>query len=143
MIKCILTGGMNLQQKRSFSLILLINIVIFCLHQYLFFYVKYPNFLLQLLYFLFTFLPLNLWIWRSKFKVNFYSHWLCIYIGLLFSTFLFFLLKSLTTDKSDFLSEGEFYFDLFLTNFVFSFVELLILIYLNGVTYILRRLSYH
>ncbi len=133
-----------MQQKQSLLLIILINIVIFCLHQYLFFYVKVSDFLLQLLYFLITFLPLNVWFWRSKFKINFYHHWVCIYIGLLCSTFFFFLFKTSTTDTADFLSIGEFYFDLFLTILVFSFGEMVILICLNGVTYIFRRLvGYH
>lgn len=133
-----------MQKKQSLLLILHINIVIFCLHHYLFFYVKVSDFLLQLLYFLITFLPLNVWFWRSKFKINFYHHWVCIYIGLLCSTFFFFLFKSLTTDIADFSSIGEFYFDLFLTIFVFSFGEMVILFCLNGVTYIFRRLvGYH
>lgn len=130
-------GGIYLQ-KQSF-LIILLNIAIFCLNQYLFFSVHNPNFLLLHLYFLISFLPLNVWIWRSKFKIDFYHHWTCIYIGLLFSIFLFILFKSWTTDKTDFISGGEFYFDLFLTIFVFAFVELLILICLNGVTYIFKR----
>ena len=134
---------MNLRQKQSLLLIFLINVGIFCLHQYLFFYVENSDFLLQILYFLFIFLPINVWIWRSKFKIDFYHHWICVYIGLLFSIFLFILFKSWTTDMTDFISAGEFYFDLFLTIFVFSFGEMVVLICLNGVTYIFRRFGYN
>lgn len=130
--------------KKSVILVLFTNISIICLNYYLFFsffYDKDQVLLFQFLYFVVIFLPLNIVIWLNKFKMTFYSHWISIYIALLCSMVILYLFKFITTERLVDSIPDDSYFDLLLTTISVSFVQLLILLFLNMVTYIIYKVK--
>lgn len=93
----------------------------------------------QIIFTLLIFLPLNTFLWFSKINVGLYRHWLSIYIGFFCSTVIFYVIKALLVDNKDEFPPGETYFDLFLTVFIYAFLQLIIFLLLNGITYIVYK----
>ncbi|TRZ38481.1 hypothetical protein CEQ21_24135 [Niallia circulans] len=128
---------MSLMNENSLKIIL-INTVIICLSQLLFMYTKLSILPFQLGFTVLIFLPINIVIKLSKMKVDFYQHWVSVYVGFFCSTVIFYILKALLVNKPSDSPPGEPYFDLFLIVFIYGFLQLLIFIFLNGITYIIN-----
>ena len=98
-------------------------------------------------YFQFFYMPLllvgvNLLLWVMGRNIPFHHYWLSLYFGYACSLPFFYFILSARIDSrewSDF-PPGEAYWDLFLTVFIYGFLQLIILCCLNMVAYILSRL---
>ncbi|PUB08198.1 hypothetical protein [Paenisporosarcina sp. OV554] len=133
---------MHTNKRSSVILIALTNIIILCLTQYLYVFmmsekIELDNF--QLLYFPLIIVSINLFLWFSKFRIEFFLHWIFAYIGYFCSIFIFYFINYINVDTSEDFPPGEAYFDLFLTFAVFSALQVIILLCLNGITYILYK----
>ena len=129
-------------KKGNIKIILLINIVIICLSFFLFFsllHEKLSVLTFQIIFTALIFLPLNTFLWFSKINVGFYRHWLSIYICFFCSTVIFYTIKALLVDKTNDFPPGEIYFDLFLTVFIYAFLQLIIFLLANGITFIINK----
>ncbi len=118
--------------------IVLINTVIICLSQFLLMHTKLSILPFQLGFTALIFLPINTLIRLSKIKLDLYQHWLSIYIGFFCSTVIFYVIEALLLDSLSDSPPGEPYFDLFLIVFIYGFLQLLIFIFINGVSYIIN-----
>ncbi|KAB7667109.1 hypothetical protein [Bacillus sp. B1-b2] len=130
---------------RSNLMIILINTIFIFLIQFLFLslvHAKLSVLTYQITFILFIFVPINIVIWYSKMNVGFYQHWLCIYVGFLCSSVLFYVIKAILVDKPSDFPPSEPYFDLFLTVFIYGLLQLLIFIFLNGVAYIIYKFTH-
>lgn len=67
-----------------------------------------------------------------------YQHWLSIYIGLFCSTVIFYVIEALLLDGLSDSPPGEPSFDLFLIVLIYGFLQLLIFVFINGVSYIIN-----
>jgi hypothetical protein len=121
--------------------IVLINTVIICLSQFLFFSLL-PSLTFQIIFTTLILLPINTVIWFSKMNVEFHLHWLSVYVGFFCATAVFYFVKALFVEESSDFPPGDAYFDLFLTVFILGTFQLLMLLFLNGVTYIINRFIY-
>lgn len=133
---------MHINRRSSIISVALTNIIILCLTQYLYVFMKgekieSDNF--QLLYFPLIIVSVNLSLWFSRFRIKFFLHWIFAYIGYFCSIFVFYIINYINVDTSEDLPPGEAYFDLLLTIAIFSPLQLIILLFLNGVTYILYK----
>lgn len=118
--------------------IVLINTVIICLSQFLIMNTKLSILPFQLGFTALIFLPINTLIRLSKMKLDLYQHWLSIYIGLFCSTVIFYVIEALLLDGLSDSPPGEPSFDLFLIVLIYGFLQLLIFVFINGVSYIIN-----
>ena len=126
--------------KGNLIKIVLLNTVFICLSQFLFF--SLPSLTLQIIFTTLFLLLINTVIWFSKINVEFSLHWLSVYVGFFCATAGFYLLKALFVEESSDFPPGDAYFDLFLTVFIFGLLLLLMLLFINGVTYIIHKFAY-
>ena len=117
--------------------IVLINTVIICLSQFLIMHTKLSILPFQLGFTALIFLPINTLIRLSKMKLDLYQHWLSIYIGFC-STVIFYVIEALLLDGLSDSPPGEPSFDLFLIVLIYGFLQLLIFVFINGVSYIIN-----
>ncbi|WP_445491497.1 hypothetical protein [Niallia sp. 03133] len=128
--------------KRSSIIVAFINVIIICLSQYLYFSIMNDKITVPIFQFLFLtliFLPINIFLWFSKFKIEFYHHWVSVYIGFFCSILIFYIINYFTVDTATDFPPGEAHFDLFLTILAFSFIQLITLLCFNGITYLLYK----
>lgn len=132
---------MHTNKRLSVSLLTLTNIIFLSLIQLLF--VIFPHekidfVVFQLVYFPLIILSINLIFWFSRFRIDFFLHWICIYIGYFCSILTYYFIEYLNVDPLQDVPPGEAYFDLFLFTAVFVILQIIILLILNGVTFILK-----
>lgn len=122
--------------KRSSLVVALTNVMIICLTRILYWSVlidKIDMASFQLLYFPAIVVLTNLFLWFSKYKIEFYQHWIYAYVGFFCSIFVFFFLS---IDPSKELPPGEtiLHADVLFVFFV-SIIQFLILLILNMITF--------
>ncbi|QFF99118.1 hypothetical protein PB01_09915 [Psychrobacillus glaciei] len=90
-------------------------------------------------------MSINLILWFSKFRIEFYLHCNFAYIGYFCSIFIFYFINYINVDISEWADfpHGEAYWDLFLFVCIHSTLQLVILFPLNFVTYLLYRGAYY
>lgn len=133
---------MHTNKRSSVILVVLTNIIILCLTQSLYIFMMSEKIELddfQLLYFPLIIFSINLFLWFSRFRIKFILHWIFAYIGYFCSILIFFSIYYLKVDSSEDFPPGEVYFDLFLPVVVFSSLQVIILLFLNGFTYIMYK----
>ena len=111
-----------------------------CLAQFLFWSIlidKIDMVAFQLLYFPLIIALTNIYLWFSKFKLEFYQHWIYIYLGFFCSIIIFFFMS---LDPSKELPPGEtiLHADVLFVFFV-SALQIIILLLLNAITYALYK----
>ena len=135
---------MQISDKSSITIVA-VNTILMFLSQWFYFSFLYVE--LSVLTFVSLFiaciiLPINVLLWISKLKVEFYKHWVNVYLGFLCSVTLFYIVEILTADKMNDMPPGDIYFDLFLTIFIMSFLKLVLLIMVNGITFLIYKIIY-
>jgi len=111
-----------------------------CLAQFLFWSIlidKIDMVAFQLLYFPLIIALTNIYLWFSKFKLEFYQHWIYIYLGFFCSIIIFFFMS---LDPSKELPPGEtiLHADVLFV-FLVSALQIIILLLLNAITYALYK----
>jgi len=111
-----------------------------CLAQFLFWSIlidKIDMVAFQLLYFPLIIAFTNIFLWFSKFKLEFYQHWIYIYLGFFCSIIVFFFMS---LDPSKELPPGEtiLHADVLFV-FLVSAIQIIILLLLNAITYALYK----
>ncbi len=133
---------MHTNKRSSIIFVALTNIIILCLTQYLYVFMMSEKVRLdyfRLLYFPLIIISINLLLWFSRFKIGFFLHWIFAYLGYFCSVSTFYFINNSNVDTTEDFPPGEDSFDLFLTFAVFSSLQVIILLLLNGVTYILYK----
>jgi len=82
-----------------------------------------------------------MFIFFGLMNIRYYRHWISIYLGLFCSIGFSYFFNILNVDISTDSPPGEEYFDLFLAIILFSFLQLIILLCLNGITSIIKKLT--
>lgn len=129
--------------KHSSIVVFVTNVIIICLAQFLYWSIlidKIDLVTFQLLYFPLIIALINIFLWFSKFKIEFYQHWIYAYLGLFCSIFVLFFMSF---DPSKELPPGEsiLHADVLFVFFV-SALQSMILLLLTAITYPLYK-SFH
>ncbi|MEG0259056.1 MAG: hypothetical protein RR595_06415 [Lysinibacillus sp.] len=139
---------MNKKNRTPVIFVILTNAFFICIAQVLFALVLIDK--TEMTTLLLIFLPLviisiNIIIWLSKFRIEFYQHWLIAYIVFFCSIIIFYFIQAIHIDLSEWKDSplGEAYFDLFLFVFITSACQLIILFSLNIITYLFYRGAYY
>ena len=129
--------------KHSSIVVFVTNVIIICLAQFLYWSIlidKNDMVVFQFLYFPLIIVLTNLFLWFSKFKLEFYQHWIYGYIGF-FSSIIVLFFMSLDSSKE--LPPGEtiLHADVLFVFFV-SALQIMILLLLTAITYAFYK-SFH
>lgn len=103
---------------------------------------------IDILVFQFFYFPLiigliNLFLWFQNYKMEFYQHWIYIYLGFFSSVFIYLIIqyiKNIIKGTPEDFPPGEANFDLLLFLSIFISLQLIVLLLLNVVTYAFIRL---
>jgi hypothetical protein len=123
-------------KKRSSIVVSFTNVIIICLAQFLYLSIlidKIDMVAFQFLYFPMIIVLTNIFLWFSKFKIEFYQHWIYAYLGFFCSIIVFFFM-SLDPSKELPPDETILHADILFVLFV-SILQIIILLFLNTITY--------
>ena len=129
--------------KNSSIVVFVTNVIIICLAQFLYWSIlidKIDMGAFQLLYFPLIISLTNIFLWFSKFKIEFYQHWIYAYLGFFCSIIVLFFMS---LDPSKELPPGEtiLHADVLFVFFVPA-LQSMILLLLNAITYAFYK-SFH
>lgn len=130
-----------MQTKKHLPIVVfLTNLIIICLAQFFHLSImmdKIEMIVFQLLYFPLIIVITTISLWFSKFKIEFYQHWIYAYLGFFCSIIVLFLMS---IDPSKELPPGEtvLHADI-LFIFLVSTLQIIILLLLNMITYVFYK----
>ena len=131
---------MQTKKRSSILVVALTNIIILCLTQFVYIFmmdgpIEFNKF--QLLYFPILLVFINLVLWFSKYRIEFFLHWIFAYAGYVCFIVIIFVIQYIQVDPLEYMPPGEAYFDLFLSMGIFVTIQVFILLCFNIVTYVL------